>query len=345
MNTNKIYRLMKQSFSEFRGVSVEAMGSGFQVFRLFELREGESMQIVGSAGQDHLLVVLGQVRIDGETWDPQRSADAPLVLASAPAVTSVEAIDDSVLCHLDLDLLDILLAEEQVIATSGDAEAKSRMELIRSSDLIRKLPLENVDQALHLLQDVEMDAGAEPVKMGRESDCFYVLVEGAAELWRIDDDEGIPMKADDLGPGSCFGEEGLLMKSPSPVTIRLTSSARLLRLPRDDFQSLLARPMLREVDAHVANTMRARGYPLLDVRMEDEHEEIRIPGSLLIPLSQLRKRARELDQGKEYVVYCRSGRRSSVATFMLGEMGFRVVNMLGGIKDWPFDVEGDEVPT
>ena len=58
----------------------------------------------------------------------------------------------------------------------------------------------------------------------------------------IDDEEGIPMKAEDLGPGSCFGEEGLLMKSPSPVTVRFTTDGRLLTLPRDDFQRLLARP-------------------------------------------------------------------------------------------------------
>lgn len=343
MITSKILRLMKQRFADFRGVSVDAMLSGLQVFRLFEVREGESLCIGGSVGEDHLLVALGRVRIDGEFWDPQRSADVPFALPSSPALTTVEAIDDSVLCHLDLDLLDMLLAEEQLVALGADALVQERMALVRSTDLLRKIPLENLDRALELLQETQVEAGAEPVKMGKESDCFFVLVEGAAELWRIDDEEGIPMKAEDLGSGSCFGEEGLLMQSPSPVTVRFVTDARLLSLPRDDFQRLLARPMLREVDAHVANTMRERGYPMLDVRLDEEYEEIRIPGAKLIPLSQLRRRAGELDQEQEYVVYCRSGRRSSVATFLLGEMGYRVVNMLGGINGWPFDIEGDEV--
>jgi rhodanese-related sulfurtransferase len=196
---------------------------------------------------------------------------------------------------------------------------------------------------LELLQETGVEAGAEPVKMGKESDCFFVLVDGTAELWRIDHEEGTPMKAENLGPGSCFGEEGLLMKSPSPVTVRFTTDARLLRLHRDDFQRLLARPMMGEVDVHVAKTMRERGYPMLDVRLEEEHQEIGIPGAKLIPLSQLRRRAGELDREREHVVYCRSGRRSSVATFLLGEMGFQVVNMKGGIKEWAFDLEGDEV--
>ncbi|MCG6861969.1 MAG: cyclic nucleotide-binding domain-containing protein [Chromatiaceae bacterium] len=345
MITNKILRLMKQRFNDFRGISAEAMVSGLQVFRLFEIREGESLRIGGSMGEDHLLVALGRVHIDGDPWDPIRSADAPFVLPSAPVLTTVEAIDDSVLCHLDLDLLDMLLAEEQLVELGADTLAQERMALVRSTDLLRKIPLENLDRALELLRETQVEAGAEPVKMGKESDCFFVLVEGAAELWRIDDEEGIPMKAEDLGPGSCFGEEGLLMKSPSPVTVRFTTDGRLLTLPRDDFQRLLARPMVREVDVHVAKTMRERGYPMLDVRLEEEHEEIRIPGTQLIPLSQLRKRAGELDQEQEYVVYCRSGRRSSVASFLLGEMGFRVVNMTGGIKEWPFEVEGDEVET
>lgn len=343
MNTEKIIRLMAQRFIDFQGVSAKALQDSLSVFRLFELREGEALRIGGSVGQDHLLIVLGRVQIGGDAWDAARSAHTPLVMPSAPAWMEINALDDSVLCHLDMDLLDILLAQEQLIETSADTLTQQRMGLVRSTDLMRKIPLENVEQTLALLQEVQVEVGSEPVKMGKESDSFSVIVEGAAELWRIDDEEGIPLKADDLRPGSCFGEEGLLMKTPSPVTVRFTADSVLLTLGRDDFQRLLVRPLLHEVDVHVAKAMRERGYPLLDVRLQEEHDEIRIPGSKLIPLSQLRKRADELDREREYVVYCRSGRRSSVATFMLGEMGFRVINMQGGITSWPFDVEGDEV--
>ena len=343
MKIEPVVRLLREQFDCFRGVSAEALQHSLPVFRLFELRETETLSLIASTAQDQLLVVLGRVRIGSDLWDPGRSAAAPLVLPAPPAQTRIEAIDDSVLCHLDLDLLDILLTEEQLLEAHLDARTRRHLALVQGTALIRKLPLENVDEALGLLREETLVPGEEPVKMGREIDRFAILVEGGAELWDIDDEEGIPRKARDLEPGACFGEEGLLMKAPSPVTVRITEPSLVRTLGREDFQRLLARPLLREVHAQVAKTMTDQGHPLLDVRLEEEYEEIHIPGATLIPLSQLRARAQELDSDREYVVYCRSGRRSAVATFLLGQMGRRAVNLLGGILAWPFAVEGEEV--
>ncbi len=74
------------------------------------------------------------------------------------------------------------------------------------------------------------------------------------------------------------------------------------------------------------------GYTLLDVRQPMEHQQSRLPGSVLIPLGELHSRAGELDPGKTVVVYCRSGNRSASATGMLMSLGFeRAVNLDGGI--------------
>ncbi len=75
-------------------------------------------------------------------------------------------------------------------------------------------------------------------------------------------------------------------------------------------------------------------YVALDVRLNEEFDEGHIPGALLIPLSQLRKRAAEIDSAARYVAYCRSGRRSSVAAFLLSQLGFDVVSMAGGVLAW-----------
>jgi rhodanese-related sulfurtransferase len=286
---------------------------------------------------------MGQVRIGPtELWDPSRSAQSPLVMPSPPDRVDITAIDDSVLCHLDMDMLDILLAEEQLVQASTVPQAQMRMELLRNTEVFRKIPLENVEQAVSLLSEVEFKAGDEPVKMGKESDQFYIIVDGSGELWRIDEEEYVPAKAADLGAGDNFGEEGLIMGAPSPVTIKINTDCRALALGRDDFQRLLAKPLVREVNVQVARTMRDEGYPMLDVRMEEEWEEVRIPGAKLLPLSQLRLRSNELDRDKEYLVYCRSGRRSSVGAFLLGEMGFKATSMAGGMNAWTFEKEGPE---
>ena len=40
------------------------------------------------------------------------------------------------------------------------------------------------------------------------------------------------------------------------------------------------------------------------------------------------------DPAARYVAYCRSGRRSSVAAFLLSQLGYDVVSMAGGVLAW-----------
>jgi len=80
---------------------------------------------------------------------------------------------------------------------------------------------------------------------------------------------------------------------------------------------------------------------LLDVRTQEEYDEKHIPGSILIPVDELEKRAElELpDKNAEIFVYCRSGRRSVTASEILVRLGYTGVYNLGGINDWPYEVE------
>ena len=81
---------------------------------------------------------------------------------------------------------------------------------------------------------------------------------------------------------------------------------------------------------------------LLDVREPNEFEIARIPGSTLIPLSQLPNRFHELDKvkGKEIVVHCKGGTRSAKAIHFLKQQGFdHLVNVAGGILGWSDQVD------
>lgn len=77
----------------------------------------------------------------------------------------------------------------------------------------------------------------------------------------------------------------------------------------------------------------------LDVREPEEFtgELGHVPGSVLIPLNELARRAEELERYKErhVVAICRSGVRSTTAAAILTSMGFeRVSNMKGGMLAW-----------
>ncbi|MBF0555988.1 MAG: rhodanese-like domain-containing protein, partial [Nitrospirae bacterium] len=43
------------------------------------------------------------------------------------------------------------------------------------------------------------------------------------------------------------------------------------------------------------------------------------------------------DANKQYVVYCRSGRRSAVAAFKLKQLNINAVSLKGGIKAWTYN--------
>lgn len=80
---------------------------------------------------------------------------------------------------------------------------------------------------------------------------------------------------------------------------------------------------------------------LLDVRTVAEYMEKHIPGSVLIPVEDIKTQAPEMlkDKNATIFVYCRSGNRSAIAAQALANMNYTNVYNLGGINNWPYDTE------
>jgi rhodanese-related sulfurtransferase len=73
---------------------------------------------------------------------------------------------------------------------------------------------------------------------------------------------------------------------------------------------------------------------VLDVREAKEREGGAIPGSVHIPLGELRGRLGELPRDKEIVAHCATGQRSYSACRLLMQNGFRCRNLTGSFKTW-----------
>ena len=71
---------------------------------------------------------------------------------------------------------------------------------------------------------------------------------------------------------------------------------------------------------------------LLDVRRPDERARGFIPGSISIPLDELRHRLNELPRDREIIAHCQSGQRSYNATRILSQNGFNAANLSGGYR-------------
>ena len=80
-------------------------------------------------------------------------------------------------------------------------------------------------------------------------------------------------------------------------------------------------------------------YIIIDARTDEEFAEGHIANAILIPEYEIVDRAeKELPNKQQLIlVYCRSGRRSKIASEELVKLGYTNVKEFGGIIDWPYE--------
>ena len=89
------------------------------------------------------------------------------------------------------------------------------------------------------------------------------------------------------------------------------------------------------VQWHELDAALASGYLLVDVRTESEHALARIPGSINVPVDQLREHIQNL-QGQQVLVHCQVGQRGHTATQILRGHGITAANLDGGFITWAY---------
>ncbi|MCI6256384.1 MAG: S-layer homology domain-containing protein [Clostridiales bacterium] len=134
-----------------------------------------------------------------------------------------------------------------------------------------------------------------------------------------------------------FGGDAMLLRSEGAAIVlrMMDESCRLPPEPDEDAPVLLsadAAKRLLEADSSAI---------LLDVRSEDELADGFIPGSVCIPLAQLKETggaALECEKSNIIIVYCQGGGRSAQAAELLKEAGYTQVYNLGGIGNWTYEL-------
>ncbi len=100
----------------------------------------------------------------------------------------------------------------------------------------------------------------------------------------------------------------------------------------------LVRPNYTEVTAAEGADILNNLHPfILDVRTPAEYQQVHIEGTHLIPIQQLQARIGELKSKKheDIFIYCATGNRSTVASRILADKGFkRIYNLRYGVYDW-----------
>lgn len=241
--------------------------------------------------------------------------------------------------RVESELLDIMVTWDQAsgievneLQKDKDQEASEVdwMTKILQSKAFLQVPPANIHTMFMRMEEVRVKSGDVILKQGEEGDYYYIIKSGKARVARSSKMRAQVTLAE-LSTGDGFGEEALLSGAQRNAAVVMLTDGYLMRLSKADFDELLIEPMLRWVSPEQAVEKVKAGAIWLDTRLEAEHKNQSIKGSLNIPLFMLRLKADTLDANKEYLAYCDTGRRSSAAAFLLYERGFQVYVLKGGL--------------
>ena len=102
----------------------------------------------------------------------------------------------------------------------------------------------------------------------------------------------------------------------------------------------------RQISAQEAKNIMDSGkdHVIIDARTEEEFVTGHIKNAILIPEYEVAERAEEElpDKDALILVYCRSGRRSKIASEELVKLGYTNVYEFGGIIDWPYEITTED---
>jgi len=257
-----------------------------------------------------------------------------------PRRSTATALSDVSIVKFDSYRLDTILSWDQSagymildIASNRqlDQDADWMIKLLRSN-LFYSVPPANIQEIFRRLKPVPLAAGDAVIRQGENADCCYFIKKGVCEVSVLSPGAEQPVSVAMLEAGQVFGEEALLSEASRNASVLMATEGILMRLDKADFIELLKEPVVSAIDFDACLAIAVGSGAWLDVRTPDEFESEHIRGGQNMPLNVLRLKSRLLDPKKHYLVYCDTGRRSSAATFLLKNAGFRVDVLDGGLN-------------
>ena len=305
----------------------------------------------GDNDNQTVYLLKGEVILSTDKGDKQlsllgSSEDAQYAIADKqPRQLSATTETNADVLRIDNDLLDIMLTWDQLTQYEADVEVHSDkktdgkkedwMGAMGKTSAFKTLPPANIEKLLARMEKMPVKNRQAIIRQGDEGDYYYLIESGKASVTR-QIETGDSKELAQLGPGACFGDEALVSDAKRNATVIMISDGVLLRLAKKDFVELLREPLLNWVTQQEAVAKIKSGRAKwLDVRHVKEYQHARVPGALLCPLHELRNRAGGLDHDLEYICYCKTGRRSSAAAFLLSQRGFKAFVLKGGLQTLP----------
>jgi CRP-like cAMP-binding protein/Zn-dependent protease len=212
------------------------------------IRPGQPVFRQGDRPMAFYVVRRGQVAIEEEDLD---TGDVQVLrtlergdsfgemglLDAAPRGATARAIDDVELFEVDKGTFDRLLADS--IQAPDFGPTMQAMAELRDLPPFAALGTAELAELLGHGRWKSLPPGTPLVTEGEPSDMFYVIRSGQAKVSR----GGMEIRT--LGPGSHFGEIGLLRSAPRSATVTSMTPMRAFALDREGFNKVIAEAFTR----------------------------------------------------------------------------------------------------
>ncbi len=345
MTGEQLDTALLRTFSPLDGLKQDNLTALARKVQIRELSPQQMLFKEGDTEKRTLYIVSGSVELiaDGQVKEVivggTDNARNP-VAAVFPRRVSARAHDQVQYLSIDSDLLDVMLTWDQtgtydVSELRGEGEGTDSddwMTMLLQTKAFHKIPPANIQAIFMRMQQINYKAGDVVLKQGSEGDYFYVLTRGKCLVTRETPLNQDGIRLAELSVGDTFGEEALISDAKRNATVTMSTDGSVMRLGKDDFKNLLNEPMLDWVTLNEAQEVIKSGGQWLDVRLPSEFENNHMEGAINIPLYFIRMKINTLDQEKDYVMCCDTGRRSSAGAYILSERGFKAHVLKGGIN-------------
>ena len=334
-----------KSFSPIDSLNRENVQDLLKKISATSVQAGHYLFKKGDMDKCHIYILKGEVELveDKKVVKSIKAGTADGLQPIAhgfPRPFSVRAKSACVITKINSDMLDIMLTWDQtgsysVEALEEDDDETDWMTRILQTRAFHRIPPANIQAMFMRMESVTFKAGEKIIEQDSDGDYFYIIKEGRCLVTRSTPANPKGVKLATLSVGDSFGEEALISDTKRNATVTMLSEGHLMRLNKDDFNSLLNEPLLNWVTFDEGKKIVAEGGVWFDVRLPTEHKAKHISDSINIPLIFLRMKANSLDQNKKYVIYCDTGRRSSAASFLLNEKDIESYVLTDGVDSSP----------
>jgi CRP-like cAMP-binding protein len=121
-------------------------------------------------------------------------------------------------------------------------QKKELVTLLSRCDLLRHLPAEEIEDILPNVRQKRLPPGEILFRAGDPSDALFIVAQGTVEVVgeASSANMGTGSAIAELGPGTAFGEMGLISDGARTATISSKAGADLLEIGKEDFNALIA---------------------------------------------------------------------------------------------------------